>query len=127
MPGRVLIVDPLSTNRIVLRVRLSAAFHDVAQAATGQEALDCLADTGAALAVIAADLPDMGGIALCRRIRARHPAGSLPIVMIARTRAPTPERMEMMQEVVRAVAAYDATLASRSPSTAPSVASLEMP
>lgn len=85
MPGRVLIVDPLSTNRIVLRVRLSAAFHDVAQAATGQEALDCLADTGAALAVIAADLPDMGGIALCRRIRARHPAGSLPIVMIART------------------------------------------
>lgn len=37
------------------------------------------------------------------------------VVMIARTRAPTPERMEMMQEVVRAVAAYDATLASRSP------------
>lgn len=36
------------------------------------------------------------------------------VVMIARTRAPTPERMEMMQEVVRAVAAYDATLASRS-------------
>ena len=49
------------------------------------------------------------------------------VVMIARTRAPTPERMEMMQDVVRAVAAYDATLASRSPSAASSVASLEMP
>lgn len=36
-------------------------------------------------------------------------------VMIARTRAPTPERMEMMQEVVRAVVAYDAAVASRSP------------
>lgn len=83
MPGRVLIVEPVSTNRIVLRARLSAAFFDVLQAATGHEALRHLAQSELALAVIAADLPDMTGIDLCRQLRARHPAGTLPIVMLA--------------------------------------------
>jgi two-component system cell cycle response regulator len=83
MPGRILIVDTVSTNRIVMRVKLASAFFDTVQASSGHEALARLADPGAALAVIATDLPDMSGLALCRRIRARHPAGTLPIVMIA--------------------------------------------
>ena len=32
MPGRVLIVDDLATNRIILKVRLGAAYYDVSQA-----------------------------------------------------------------------------------------------
>lgn len=83
MPARVLVVDPLPINRIVMRARLAAAYYDTVLTTTGAEALSELDDTGAALVVIAPELPDMSGLALCRAIRARHPAGKLPIVMIA--------------------------------------------
>ena len=40
MSGKILIVDQLATNRIVLKVKLSATPYDVLQAASAQEALD---------------------------------------------------------------------------------------
>ena len=40
MSGKILIVDELATNRIVLKVKLSATPYDVLQAASAQEALD---------------------------------------------------------------------------------------
>lgn len=49
MSGKILIVDDVATNRIVLRVKLSTAFYDVRQAASLTEAL----------AVIAEDMPDL--------------------------------------------------------------------
>ncbi|MCM2560754.1 diguanylate cyclase [Lutimaribacter sp. EGI FJ00015] len=82
MPGRVLIVDPLATNRIVLRAKLTTAYYDTVLAGSGAEALERLAEPGTTLALIAADVADMPGLELCRRIRATHPVGSLPIIMI---------------------------------------------
>lgn len=49
MSGKILIVDDIATNRIVLRVKLSSAFYDVRQAAS----------VAAALAAIRADRPDL--------------------------------------------------------------------
>jgi two-component system cell cycle response regulator len=43
MSGKILIVDQLATNRIVLKVKLSATPYKVLQAATAQEALDIAA------------------------------------------------------------------------------------
>ena len=43
MSGKILIVDELATNRIVLKVKLSATPYEVLQAATAQEALDIAA------------------------------------------------------------------------------------
>jgi two-component system cell cycle response regulator len=43
MSGKILIVDELATNRIVLKVKLSATPYEVLQAATAQEALDLAA------------------------------------------------------------------------------------
>ena len=83
MSGHVLIVDPQSTNRIVMRARLAAAYYDTVMAASGQEALEQLSQPGIALAVIAADLPDMKGVELCRQLRASHAPGQLPVVMLA--------------------------------------------
>ena len=40
MSGKILIVDQLATNRIVLKVKLSATPYDVLQASNAQEALD---------------------------------------------------------------------------------------
>ncbi|MFD1508920.1 diguanylate cyclase domain-containing protein [Lacimonas salitolerans] len=89
MPARILVVDPLPINRIVMRARLASAFYDTVLAGTGAEALAQLADGGAALAVIAPELRDMSGLALCGSIRARHTAGELPIVMITPAHATT--------------------------------------
>ena len=40
MQGKILIVDPIATNRIVLKVKLVTAFYEVVQATTMSEALD---------------------------------------------------------------------------------------
>lgn len=39
MPGRVLIIDDLATNRIILKVKLSAAYYEVVQAASPEDAV----------------------------------------------------------------------------------------
>jgi two-component system, cell cycle response regulator len=73
MPGRILIVDDIPTNRILLRVRLSAAFYDVTQAASAAEALDLLERQKPDLVLLSAGLPDCDCLDLCRRIRNRTP------------------------------------------------------
>lgn len=40
MCGRILVVDDVATNRIMLKARLTAACYQVFQAATGQAAID---------------------------------------------------------------------------------------
>ena len=44
MPGRVLIIDDLATNRIILKVKLAAAYYEVAQAASVDEVCDKLGE-----------------------------------------------------------------------------------
>ena len=68
MPGRILIVDDIPTNRILLRVRLAAAFYDVIQAATGAEALELVARHAPDLVLIGARLGDCDSLDLCRAI-----------------------------------------------------------
>lgn len=68
MPGRILIVDDIPTNRILLRARLAAAFYDVMQASTGAEALELLARQPPDLVLISARLGDCDSLALCRAI-----------------------------------------------------------
>ena len=58
MTGRILIVDALATNRIVLKVTLSAAFYRVIQAGSGHDAIG-MARRARPDIVIAGDLPDM--------------------------------------------------------------------
>ncbi|MGR3505296.1 MAG: diguanylate cyclase [Paracoccaceae bacterium] len=73
MPGKILIVDDIPTNRIILRVRLSAAFYDVMQASSAVEALDLLERQTPDLVLLSAGLPDCDCLDLCRRIRKRTP------------------------------------------------------
>jgi len=57
--GKVLIVDPVVTNRIVMKVKLSKACYQVVQAASGAEALEAARMLRPDLIVCAARLPDM--------------------------------------------------------------------
>ena len=56
--GTILIVDPIATNRIVLKVKLASAFYDVLQAATMAEALEIAQHRTPDLILSALCLPD---------------------------------------------------------------------
>lgn len=95
MSGQILIVDGMATNRIVLKVKLNAASHEVAQAATAAEALRLAAVGVPRLVLAAADLPDMPGVELCRRLRADPATAQVPLVLIA-AQAEAPARHEAL-------------------------------
>ena len=82
MAGRVLIVDEVATNRIVMRVKLASAFLETVPAASGTEALEHLSAGGVSLVILNAALPDMTGVELIARIRALPTQGDLPLVLV---------------------------------------------
>lgn len=83
MPGKILIVDDIATNRIVLKVKLSSAFYEVLQARNGIEALNCVLQQRPDLILIAAELPDMDAITFCKRLRQTPEYASIPVVSLA--------------------------------------------
>ncbi|MCB2115098.1 MAG: diguanylate cyclase [Rhodobacteraceae bacterium] len=82
MAGRVLIVDDVATNRIVLKVKLAAAFYETLQASRGEEALRLAQQARPDLILLDVELPDMDGIEVCRALRADPRTRDLPVVMI---------------------------------------------
>lgn len=83
MAARVLIVDSISANRILLKVKLAGAFAQVEQAASAGEALDLL-ETEATpdLLVLGGDLVDMSAIDLCALIKERAKLANLPVLLV---------------------------------------------
>ena len=69
MAGKILIVDGVATNRIVLKVKLSGARYETIQAASGAEALALLPRERPDLILLDAQLPDVDGIELCRTLK----------------------------------------------------------
>ena len=83
MPGRILIVDDLPTNRILLRVRLAAASYDVIQAANTAEAMDVMAAHPPDLVLISANLGDRESLDLCRHITGAQPQPAPPVLLLS--------------------------------------------
>lgn len=79
MPGRILIVDDIPTNRILLRVRLASAFYDVIQASTAKEALQMLSLHKPDLVLLSARLGNHDSLSLCRAITGASPHPDQPI------------------------------------------------
>lgn len=70
MPNEsILVVDDDSSVRRVLQMQLTEAGYEVAQAASGSEALRMLAESHPQLVVTDLKMPDLDGIELLRRIR----------------------------------------------------------
>ncbi|MCB1388989.1 MAG: diguanylate cyclase [Rhodobacteraceae bacterium] len=82
MSGRILIVDDLATNRIILKVKLNAACHETLQAASGTEALAIARAEQPKLILLDMVLPDISGIEVCRRLRADPATVHIPVVII---------------------------------------------
>jgi two-component system KDP operon response regulator KdpE len=76
----ILVVDDDSGIRQVLRVTLKSFGFEVAEASTGEQAIELTAKGLFDAVLLDVNMPGMGGVLACREIRSRFPA--LPIVML---------------------------------------------
>ncbi len=82
MSGKIMIVDAVATNRIVLKVKLSAAHFEVSQASSGGDAQALARAVRPDLIVVGAALPDMACTDLIAALRAAPGTAVIPIVAL---------------------------------------------
>src|ERR1700721_2317216 len=79
-PTNILIVDDDAGIRQALRVTLKSFGFDVAEASTGEQAIELTAKSVYDAVLLDVNMPGMGGVVAWRQIRDRFP--TLPIVML---------------------------------------------
>ncbi|WP_116133477.1 diguanylate cyclase [Tropicimonas sp. IMCC34043] len=82
MPGRILVVDDVATNRIILKAKLSGACYDVLQAGNGIEALRIAREQAPDLILLDIAMPELDGLETCRRLKADPRTAGIPVVMV---------------------------------------------
>lgn len=82
--GKILIVDSIATNRVVLKVKLDAAFHLTLTAADGASCLRIAQTERPDLILLDHALPDLPGLMLLHRLRADPHTAQVPVVLLAR-------------------------------------------
>ncbi|MCU0308242.1 MAG: response regulator transcription factor [Thermoleophilia bacterium] len=78
--GHILVVDDERAIRRLLRLYLSEAGYTVAEAATGDEALEQVRKGGIDLVLLDLMIPGVDGLGVTRRVRESNP--TLPIIMV---------------------------------------------
>ncbi|WP_341860756.1 diguanylate cyclase [Gymnodinialimonas sp. 57CJ19] len=82
MAGRILVVDDVATNRIVMKVKLTAACYTVEQAENGTEALKAARSLKPDLILLDVMMPDMSGLDVCRALKKDPETADIPVVLI---------------------------------------------
>lgn len=82
MVGRILVVDDVATNRIVMKVKLAAARYDVVAASGGAEAFEIARGGGIDLVIMDMMMPGLDGAEACRMMRADPVTASLPVILV---------------------------------------------
>lgn len=85
MQGKILIVDAIATNRIVLKVKLASAYYQVLQADTLAQAAYLAVTEVPDLIVSALNLPDGSAGALCTRLQTGASTQHISVLAIADT------------------------------------------
>ena len=81
MPGKILIIDPIVTNRIVTKVKLASACYQVAQASCGVDGLNAARLGEPDLILCSSDLPDMEAADLARALRQNQKTQAIPLIV----------------------------------------------
>lgn len=82
MAGRILIVDNVPTNRIILKVKLSSAFYEVIQATSGHDALLRAAESRPDIIILDTDLGDMSAHDACAKLKADPATRHIPVLIV---------------------------------------------
>lgn len=89
MSGRVLVVDDVPTNRLLLRAKLCAAYYDVVVAENGATGLEMAVSEQPDMIMLDVLMPDMDGFTVCRKLKAQPETAHIPVIMV--TSLDTPE------------------------------------
>lgn len=89
MSGRVLVVDDVATNRLLLRAKLSSAYYDVVVAENGTQALELARSEQPDMIMLDVMMPDMDGFAVCSTLKSCEETAHIPVIMV--TALDTPE------------------------------------
>lgn len=82
MSTRLVVCDDEVHITRTVSMKLSKAGYDVETASDGQAALEAIQRELPALVIIDCQMPRMGGIELCRRLREQPETANLPIILL---------------------------------------------
>ncbi len=88
MPGRILVVDDVATNRLILKAKLAAAYYDVLEADCGQAAFDAAKKEQPDVILLDIFMPDMDGYTVCEMLKSCPETSHIPVVMITANSSP---------------------------------------
>jgi two-component system, cell cycle response regulator len=89
MSGRVLVVDDVPTNRLLLRAKLSAAYYDVLVAENGTQGLEIARREQPDMIMLDVLMPDIDGFTVCSTLKSQPETAHIPVIMV--TSLDTPE------------------------------------
>lgn len=95
MIGKILIVDDVSTNRIVFKVKLTAAGYHTVMAADGEDCLRTALAEKPDIILMDLFLPDRSGIEVLKALRAQPATRRIPVIMFS-SEADTTLRIEAL-------------------------------
>jgi diguanylate cyclase (GGDEF)-like protein len=79
---RILVVDDIADNRAILARRFQKRNFEVVEADSGPTALELIAAGSFDIILLDVMMPDMDGLEVLRRIRAKHSPEALPVIMV---------------------------------------------
>ncbi|KIC07935.1 diguanylate cyclase [Leisingera sp. ANG-M1] len=83
MQGTILVIDGVSTNRIMLKVQLAAAYYDVVQAGGVSEVLQAARQCSPDLVLTAMSLPDGSAADVKRELSRDEALADLPVIAVS--------------------------------------------
>jgi class 3 adenylate cyclase/CheY-like chemotaxis protein len=83
LTGRILVVDDVLANRVLLSRRLQRDGHEVVAVDSGQTALQSTAEGQFDLILLDILMPDMNGIEVLSRLKAEEASRAIPVIMIS--------------------------------------------
>lgn len=82
MSGRILVVDDVATNRLILQAKLSSAYFDVLLAENGLQALEITNRELPDMILLDVMMPDMNGYEVCKTLKSHPDTAHIPVIMV---------------------------------------------